>query len=127
MFVKHLLVSALISLILTGIFVLVFRRRGPWNSFLIFFVVVFLGAWAGGIWYPARGPAIGGVTWLPFFIVGLVLSLLLVAVIPPPEETTVELLKEGEKDTEARKKLVLGIYFWLMVLALAVMIVARYV
>jgi hypothetical protein len=61
MFFKHLLLAVLISLLLTGVFIFGFRKRGPWNSFLIFFVVVALTAWAGEIWFPAIGPAIWGV------------------------------------------------------------------
>lgn len=127
MFFKHLFLAVLISLLLTGVFIFGFRKRGPWNSFLIFFVVVALGAWAGGIWFPEVGPPIWGVHWLPFFIVGLIVSLLLVVSMPStPRDTTVQLVKSGEREPETKKRLVLGVYFWLMVFVLVVLIITRY-
>lgn len=126
MLFKHLLFAVLVSLILTGVFILGFRKRGPWDSFLIFFVVVALGTWAGGIWFPALGPSAWGIHWLPFLMVGLIISLLLVAAMPPvPSETTVLFVEKG-KEPEVKKKMVLSVYFWLMVLALVVSIVSRY-
>ena len=127
MFFKHLLLAVLISLLLTGVFIFWFRKRGPWNSFLIFFIVVVLGAWAGGIWFPEVGPAIWGVHCLSFLIVGLIISLLLVASMSStPRNTTVQLMESGERETETKKRLVLGVYFWLMVIALVVLITTRY-
>jgi hypothetical protein len=126
MFWKDFLCALLISLGLSAVFIAAFRRRGPWGAFL-FFVVVFLAAWAGGIWLPPMGPPIGGVYWLPFLIVGLIFALLLAAVVSPtPSDTTVQLLEEGEKGGEEKKSLVLGIYFWIMVFALLVLILSRY-
>jgi hypothetical protein len=126
MFFKHLLFAVLISVLLTGVFVFGFRKRGPWDSFLLFFLVVGLGAWAGGIWFPALGPSVWGVHWLPFFIVGLIVSLLLVAAMPPvPPDTTVLFVEKGE-EPEAKKRMVLSVYFWLMVITLMVLIVTRY-
>lgn len=126
MFLKHLLLAILISLLLTGIFIWGFRKRGPWNSFLIFFVVVALGAWAGGIWFSALGPTLWGVHWLPFFIVGLIVSLLLAAAMPSiPPDTTVQFVEKG-KEPEVKKRMMLSVYFWLMVFCLAILIVTRY-
>lgn len=127
MLFKHLVLAVVVSLLLTGVFIYGFRKRGPWNSFLTFFILVALGAWAGGVWFPGTGPSIWGVNWLPFFIVGLLVSLLLVAAMPAiPPDTTVQLVKEGEKAPEAKKRMVLGIYFWLVVIAFAILIVTRY-
>lgn len=126
MFWEDFLCALLISLGLSAVFIIAFRRRGPWGSFL-FFVVVFLSSWAGGIWLPPMGPPIGGAYWLPFLIVGLIFALLLAAVVSPtPSDTTVQLLEKGEKAGEEKKSLVLGIYFWIMVFALLVLILSRY-
>jgi hypothetical protein len=73
------------------------------------------------------GAVMGGVYWLPFLIVGLIFALLLAAVVSPfPQDTTVQLLERGEKSPEKRKRMVLGIYFWLLIFALVVLIVTRY-
>jgi hypothetical protein len=41
-------------------------------------------------------------------------------------ETTVQLVESGEREPEAKKRLVLGVYFWSMVIALVVLIKTRY-
>lgn len=127
MFWKHFLIALTTALGLSGIFIVGFRKKGPWDNFPLFFAVVFLGSWAGGIWFSPLGPPWGGVYWLPFLIVGLVFALLLAAVVSPfPQDTTVQLLGPGEKSPEKRKLMVLGVYFWLLIFALVVLIVTRY-
>ena len=126
MFWKNLLCALLVSLGLSAVFIAAFRKRGPWGSSL-FFAVVFLASWAGGLWFAPLGPPIGGVHWVPFLIVGLIFALLLAAVVSPtPPDTTVQLLKKGEKGGEAKKSMVLGIYFWIMVCVLLVLVITRY-
>lgn len=127
MFWKHFLFALMTALGLSAVFIAGFRRRGPWDNLLLFFAVVFLGSWAGGIWFSPLGPPWGGVYWLPFLIVGLIFALLLAAVVSPfPQDTTVQLLERGEKSPEKRKRMVLGVYFWLLVFALVVLIITRY-
>ena len=65
-----------IAFFLTVIFVVLGRRARSWHRILVFFGLVFLAAWAGGIWIAPVGPRILGVYWLSFFIVGLVFALL---------------------------------------------------
>ncbi len=127
MFWKHLVSALIISLGLSAIFIAGFRKRGPWNSFLPFFAVVFLASWAGGIWFSQLGPSIGGIYWLPYLIMGLIFALLLAAVTSPfPRDTTVQFVEAGEKNPEKEKAMVLGIYFWILIFALGVLIATRY-
>jgi hypothetical protein len=126
MFWKDFVCALLVSLVLSTVFIAAFRKRGPWGA-SIFFAVVFLAAWAGGLWFPPLGPPMGGVYWLPFLIVGLIFALLLAAAVSPmPPDTTIQLLEKGEKGGQEKKSMVLGIYFWLMVFALVVLIITRY-
>jgi hypothetical protein len=76
------LIALLVGILLTLIFTLGFRRRGPWSNILLFFLVVFLGTWTAGIWIPPVGPSLLGVFWLSPLMVGLILALLLAAAFP---------------------------------------------
>lgn len=128
MFVTDLFMALVVAAILTGIFAMGFRKKGPWDSILIFFLVTALGAWAGGSWFQTRGLPVWGLRWFPFLIVGLITALLLAAAMPTVSpDTTVQLVQGKDSEPETRKKLVLGIYFWLLILALAVLIFSRYI
>lgn len=127
MFIKHLIAALLTSLLLTAIFFIGFRKRGPWNSFILFFFVIGLSSWAGGIWLSPMGPLLWGVYWIGFLVTGIVVALILVAVIPPvSSDTTAELIAKDEREPEAKKRIVLGVYFWLMIAVLAFFIVSHY-
>lgn len=127
MFWKQFLCALATAAGLSAVFIAGFRKRGPWDNYLLFFAVVFLASWAGGIWFSPLGPLCGGVYWLPFLIVGVIFALLLAAVVSPfPPDTTVQLLEQGEKPPEKMKRMVLGVYFWLLIFALVVLIVTRY-
>jgi hypothetical protein len=127
MFWKHLFFALMTALGLSAVFIAGFRKRGPWDNYLLFFAVVFLGSWAGGIWFSPLGLARAGVPWLPFLIAGLIFALLLAAVASPfPQDTTVQFLERGEKSPEKRKRMVLGVYFWLLIFGLVVLIFIHY-
>ena len=59
MFLVDLLFALVVALVLTAIFAAVFRTTGPWNVWWIFALVVFLAAWAGGLWLPFGPPLFG--------------------------------------------------------------------
>ena len=81
-FIWDVVVALLIGILLTLIFTFGFRRRGPWSSIMLFFLVVFLGTWTAGIWIPPIGPPLWGVFWLSPLMAGLILALLLAAAFP---------------------------------------------
>jgi len=129
MFFLHFLYALFFALVLTAAFFALFRTKGPWSSIVLFFLVIFLAAWAGGAWLAPFGPGLWGISFLPFLLVGLVFALLLAAAAPSEEEdSTVELVdpKEirEEKTTAVRA---LGLFFWVLIGALLVIIIARYI
>ena len=63
MFIADLLAALAFGLFIVWVVSIVFGTRGPWGSFLWFFVVVSLFAWAGGAWIIPFGPHWGGVGW----------------------------------------------------------------
>lgn len=65
-----------IAFFLTILFVALGRCARSRAAILVFFLLVFLGAWAGGIWIAPVGPRLMGVYWVSFFAVGLIFALL---------------------------------------------------
>jgi hypothetical protein len=128
MFLVHLVFALFVAILLSAVFAVAFRRRGPWESLFLLFLVLFLLSWAGGAWLAPIGPTLWGEYWLPFVLVGIIMALFLAALVPPPRESTVELVEEG-KDAAERKVVLtgLGIFFWMLVTALVIAIVVRYV
>lgn len=128
-FFGHLLVALFFALLFTFIFAAGFRRRGPWASLVLFFVVIFLATWAGGIWLHPIGLPVWGVHWMAFLFVGLVISLVLAAAVPSRQEApSIELVDPEQERADRRAALgALGVFFWVLIIALIVAIIARYV
>jgi hypothetical protein len=125
----HLMLALVMALVLSAIFALGFRRTGPWASVPLFFLIIFLASWAGGIWLAPVGPPLWGTYWLPFLMVGLVFALLLAAIPPTKnEKSTVELINQEKRARERRKAfLALGVSLWILLGLFAAVIIIRYV
>jgi hypothetical protein len=125
--------AILVGVVLSALFSLFLRRRAGFVRLFWFFLVVFLAAWAGGIWLPPFGPSAWGVAWLPFLLVGLAAAaaLALWSRRPPPagRQETLELLAdmEEERELEEATYFTLTLFFWILLLALVVVVVLRYV
>jgi hypothetical protein len=121
---SHMIGHVALSLVLSGaaIGILVkglrFRPSTPvWNLFVIFFMVI----WAGGVWAAPVGPSHLGIFWLPFVLIAILLAVLVVALAPRGSRShRDELAVEREVEAE------LGLFFWILIGALMVLIVARY-
>ncbi len=127
MLLIELATAFLVALVIALIFAYGFRRRGLWPGFLLFFLIVFLFTWAGGVWVTPFGPQYAGVHWLPFLIVALVIAFLIAAAIPP--SYTRPRTSESEDLRTARAREVshfLGIFFWILVAVLLVALLVRY-
>ncbi|HVS11531.1 MAG TPA: hypothetical protein VMS76_16805 [Planctomycetota bacterium] len=137
MFWGQFLFALCIALILTLLFVPTAGwRRGRYRegdaaaAILFFFLILFLASWTGGIWLAPFGPLAWGVPWLSFLLVALVVALILAAVppyrggrrravpatSPPAAEEAGEAIAAG-----------LGIFFWALLVTLAIAIFLAYV
>jgi len=121
----YILFSVVIGVLLTAILLLGLQRKRTWRDFLIFFIVVFLGAWAGGLWVSKVGPSAWGIYWVPFLFTGLIFALLLAATAPPRMPRSLPEQVEQAKQEEKIEREV-GWLFWLLIAALAATIIVRY-
>lgn len=127
MILLHVLFTIFFSALAVLLFATLFRTKGPWNNLVLFFIVIFLSTWAGGIWLYPFGPYLWGITWLPFLLAAFFITVLLIAVTPPPEGSTVELVDQKKK--EAEKKIItrsVSVFLMVVIIALVVAIVGRY-
>jgi hypothetical protein len=127
MFFSDLLLVLFIALILTFVFAVGFRRQSWGGGLVIFFLVMFLATWAGGVWVIPFGPIWWGVSWLPFLLVGIVMALLLTAImrpdrVRPREGGGIDL--EPRPDTQSMAAL--DVFMWLLICGLMVAIILGY-
>ena len=105
------------------------RRRGSLSIFLM----ILLGAWAGGIWITPLGPHYGQVYWLPFFMGGVVIFVILLAFSREPQprnrQETLDLLDRIEKE-RAMEKIAfvsMNLYLKCLMAFLIIVIIIRYI
>jgi hypothetical protein len=127
MLIVHLLFALAFAIILGAFFSIAFERRGPWESVPIFFLILFLVIWAGGIWITPIGPMLWGVYWVPFFIIGLLIALFLAAATPPPRPPHVTPETLERRQEELRPHLALETFFWTLLVGLVIVIAVRYI
>ena len=117
--IVHLALSLLLAVVSIAVLVrgLQFRPATPlWSVFVVFFFVI----WAGGVWMVPIGPRHFGVTWLPFALVAIMLSILVIALMPHRAGVAQE--AETEREIESG----LGLFFFVLVAGLVAAIVAAY-
>jgi hypothetical protein len=111
-------------LVIVWVVSLAFGTRGPWDSFLLFFLVVGIFAWAGGVWIVPFGPTWGGIGWLPIILMGVFVALLLTAASP---RTPRKRLEPEEKDLAASEtRAVVDAIFWVLVICLLLFGLSHY-
>lgn len=104
------------------------RRQGSLSIFLI----ILLGAWAGGIWFAPVSVSHGRAYWLPFLLGGILISVLAIAFSgewqPRNRRETLDLLDRIEKERALEKIafISMNIYLKCLLAFLVVAILIRY-
>jgi hypothetical protein len=128
MFFFDLLLVLFLSLLLTLVFAVGFRRQSWGGGLIIFFLILFLATWAGGMWITPFGPIWMGVSWLPFIFVGIVIALLLTAVMRPDR---IRPREGGGVDIEPRSDshamTAVDAFMWLLIGGLLLAIIIGYI
>jgi hypothetical protein len=83
------------------------------------FVLLFLGIWAGGAWVAPYAPSLRPVYWFPFLLMAVLLALLIAEFTQGRRGGPAKQLQEAETGV--------GVFFWLLLAALAGIVVAAYV
>jgi hypothetical protein len=124
----ELVFALAVALFLTVVFAVIGRQAKSARRVLIFFIIIFFGAWAGGIWLTPVGPVLLGVYWLSFFAVGLIFALVMEAVaafsgksLSQSQEEKTDTKEEGEIES------VMWIFFWVLIVGFVAAIVFGYV
>lgn len=142
------LVTALVALfvaLLVGSAFSAGGARGPWPNMLWFFVVLFLGTLAIGVWANPIGPRAWDVPWLGFLVIAAFVGLLIAAATPDyrhgrrhtkemplRRDTAYEPDPNSERpDPEEAEREAVGaaaavsIFFWIFVIVAITIVAAR--
>src|SRR5262245_3189180 len=119
--VGHLMLSLALASVATGVLAAGLRVP-PGKSLWSVFVLLALGIWAGGLWVAPTGPVHFGINWLPYLLIAILLGVLVAALSHRgvPQSHREEMAFEREVDVG------LGLFFWVLVVALACVIAAGY-
>jgi len=93
-------------------------------SILFLFVVLLITMWAAAIWMPEWGPAYYGSSWLGILLVGLFVSLVILAVVSPDWRRFRGRKADLEVEEAAEATAVFGCFFWILMTAFIVIVLA---
>jgi hypothetical protein len=116
MFIADLVVALAFGLFIVWLVSLAFGTKGPWDSFLWFFVVVSIFAWAGGVWLVPFGPMWLGIGWLPIIFMAFLVSLLLTAASPRTRRW--RKAEQAKANADAGNRVVVDTIFWVLLICL---------
>jgi hypothetical protein len=126
MFFTGLLFALVVAFLLTLIFAVGFRHHGLGIGLMLFFLILFLATWAGGLWVTPIGPLWGGLPWLSFLMVGIVMALLLAALIPDGRRSRSADTPERRATAEADTLVAIDVFFWVLIAGLLISIIIRH-
>ena len=116
MFIADLFVALSVGLFVVWIVSLAFGTKGPWDSFLWFFIVVSIFAWAGGVWLVPFGPMWWGIGWLPIILMAFFVSLLLASASPRTRRW--RRAAQENANADAGSRVVVDTIFWVLLICL---------
>lgn len=129
MFIRDLVFALAAGLVLTAALAIPWgvRRFGA-AAYIWPFLVLFLSAWAGGLWIAPIGPPFMGGYFLPFFITAFLIALVLGASgeAPPGIRLRRATGPEPEQNAASAAAVSITLFLWLVVLCLLAAIVAFY-
>ncbi len=124
MFFLDLLFVFFITILFVAIFNGVSRQQNSRDSLAVFFIILLMATWMGGLWITPLGAPIFGVYWLSFFVVGLFIMMLLSAIISISDRNHRRYYKEGKYTDTA---LVIDVFLWAFIIITLGSIIFSYV
>lgn len=127
MFVLDAVLSVLVALGLTELLIRLFRVRASWRRRWSAWLVVFLAAWAGGVWLmPGAAAEVGWIAYcLPFLLVGLA-AVVVIAVASPVHRLTTAADREAFEREQQAVEVGVIVFFWSVCALLLAAVVSGY-
>jgi thiol:disulfide interchange protein len=128
MFVADFFAVLVIILVIGGVYLTFFGPEDPWPGALWYFLLLFFGTWAIGVWIQPVQPAAWGYFWIPYLIVAIALALLLAAVMPTPRSpsrTNVPSPRSTEIAEESATE-ALAVFFWAFLVLAVLALIMNY-
>jgi hypothetical protein len=125
----NIIIAALaVAFILTILFSVLLKNKGPWGGLWVVFIIIFLASWAANLWIHPIGPQIAGVSFVPLVIVGIIITVILAAVTRPatrnkPAKVEAE---QQEPPKEAVNAVTAGVFYWVLLVILIFTIIGGY-
>jgi hypothetical protein len=124
MFYVELLFVLVLALLVSAAFTIGRLGGGPWPGAVWFFLVLFFGTFALGVWLRPVGPTFWGARLVPYIIAAGAISLLLAAA------TTAGRAPADRGGSEAPRRVAMGVaawaFFWATILLSATAIALHY-
>lgn len=122
------IIVILLSLVLTGVVTYELKRSGTYKPGVIFlfFLLILLGIWAGGVWIVPIGPPIMGVYWVSFTAVGIFLTILIMSMLSRDRRKREAISDMDQAEGESIAVLSMDIFLAFLIAYLAVAIIAHY-
>ena len=132
MFWIDLLFVFLFAVILSGILSWGFGWRHPaaadavGASIAFLFVILLFTVWAVTAWLPPWGPVWYDTPWLSILLVGVLVSILILAIAAPVRRPRTPTQAAAEAREEAVTATAFGVFFWVLIAGLLIAIALSY-
>ncbi len=104
------------------------RRDTVGTSFFFLFLILLVVMWAGGAWMEPWGPIVYGTPWLSLLLIGVFVSLLILAVVTP--ERPVRRPRTPAEQEAVREEVetatAFGVFFWIVIAGLLIAALISY-
>ena len=117
-----------VAFILTILFSVLLKNKGPWGGLWVVFIIIFLASWAGHLWISPIGPLVGNVSIVPIVIVGIIIAVILAAVSRPTIRNKPPKIEAEwqEPPKEAVNAVTVGVFYWVLLVILIFTIIGGY-
>lgn len=95
-------------------------------SITFLFVILMLSTWAAMAWLPPWGPLLYGTPWLSILLVGLLVSLLILAVATPVRRPRTPTQEAAQAREEVLTATAFGVFFWIFIVGFLGAIAVKY-
>lgn len=128
--VLEFIIGFFIALFVAGLLFYGFKRRGPWNAFWVFLLLLVLASWGGRLWLTPAGPEFWGYGWLSVFFWVFVFGLLIALADPSGDSERTGETIDYEPDTKTRitsgaagSAAAFGLLFWFLLILMIIAII----